>query len=71
MGNNIGLYTKAVFAALMAGLTALYAVLNGENGNISDGEWVGIVIAALTALGVYLFPNAAASDKQRGLANEG
>lgn len=59
--NGIGVYAKAIFAALMAGLAAIYSALNGPNGNISDSEWVGIAIAALTALGVLLFPNAPVS----------
>lgn len=62
MVTNIGLYAKAAFAALMAGLTTLYAVLNGSNGNISDAEWVSIAIAVVTAVGVYLFPNAKNSE---------
>lgn len=65
MGGNAGLYAKSIFAALMAALTAVYAALNGENGNITDAEWVGIAIAAVTALGVYLFPNTVQSTNVR------
>lgn len=57
MTSNIGLYAKAVFAALMAVLTAVYGYLNGPNGHMTDFEWVAVAIAGLTALGVYIFPN--------------
>lgn len=48
---------KAVFAAIMAAVTSVYAALDGENFNLSDKDWVAVSIAALTALGVYYTPN--------------
>lgn len=61
MFGNAGLYAKALFAALMAGLTALYMGLDGAGDwNLSDREWVNIILAAVTAFGVWAFPNVAA-----------
>lgn len=62
MSKNIGLYAKAVVAALIAALTIAYAALDGENGSISDQEWVNIALAAVTAVGVYAVPNARKSE---------
>lgn len=58
---SAGLYAKAIFAALMAALTAVYGVLSGPNGEMTDKEWIAVAIAGFTALGVYLFPNTVAS----------
>lgn len=58
MNGSPGVYAKAIFAALMAVLTTLYAAMSGPNWDLSDRDWVSIVIAGVTALGVYLFPNA-------------
>lgn len=62
MNTSVGLYAKAVFATLMAGVTSVYAALDGENFALSDKDWVAVAIAALTALGVYLVPNSRKSD---------
>ena len=59
---NVGTYAKAAFATIMAALTTLYVALDGENFNLSDKDWLNVAIAALTALGVYLVPNAKKSD---------
>lgn len=51
---------KAVFAALVAGLGALAAVLVGAVGfgDVTDGQWVTIALAALVAGGgVFGIPN--------------
>lgn len=58
MGTSLGIYAKAVVAALLAGLTALYAALSGPNGELTDAEWVSVAIAVVTAIAVYLVPNA-------------
>lgn len=58
MNGSPGVYAKAIFAALMAALTTLYAAMTGPNWDLSERDWVGIAIAAVTAIGVYLFPNA-------------
>jgi hypothetical protein len=55
---NLGTAAKAVVASLLAGLTALYAALNGPNGHVTDAEWVTIAIAVVTAIAVYVTPNA-------------
>lgn len=60
--NSIGLYAKAVFATIMAGVTSVYAALDGDDFNLTDKDWVAVAIAALTALGVYLVPNAKNSE---------
>lgn len=59
---NLGLYTKALFAALVAALTLAYAALDGPDGSITDREWVNIALGAVTAVGVYAFPNARKSE---------
>lgn len=66
MTGNVGLYAKAVFAALMAGATSVYAALDGENFDLTDKDWITVVIAVLTAVGVYLVPNAKASEGGEG-----
>lgn len=55
---NLGAVAKAAIASLLAGLTALYAALNGPNGQVTDQEWVTIAIAVITAVAVYVVPNA-------------
>ncbi len=50
-------YRKAIVAALVAGLTALYAAMADDV--ITAGEWVMIVLALLGGGGVtYAVPNA-------------
>lgn len=63
MNNALGLYAKALVAALLAGLTALYTALSGDG--MTDAEWVTVAIAVLTAVSVYLVPNSRASDEHR------
>jgi hypothetical protein len=65
---NLGTAAKAVVAMLLAGLTALYAALNGPNGSVTDAEWVTIGIAIVTALAVYIVPNAPQSVDTAGAA---
>lgn len=58
--NRLGVIAKALLAALIAGLGALGAVLvdNKSVGDVTDGQWVAIVLATLVALGaVYRIPN--------------
>lgn len=58
--NFVAKIAKAIFAALVAGLGSLAAVMVGDVGfaNVSDGQWVTIVLAALVAGGgVYGIPN--------------
>jgi hypothetical protein len=52
---NISRYAKAVVAAVSAGLLAIQTVIT-----MSDNAhgWVTVSIAVLTALAVYLVPNA-------------
>lgn len=65
-------YLKAFFAAAVTGLTALQVALNGLPPNstlssMSTVQWVTIVIATLTALGVvWAVPNADKDVKQGG-----
>lgn len=44
-------YAKAIYAMVMAGLTAAAAIY-------VDITWLTIIIAALVPMGVYLVPNA-------------
>jgi len=50
---NPGLYAKAIYAFIVAGLGALAAVLVGDLGlgDLSDGQWVVIGLSALVAGG--------------------
>lgn len=58
MFDNVGAYAKAIYAVVMAVVTAVYVALeDGGFGDVTDRGWVAIVIAGLTALGVYLLPN--------------
>lgn len=47
------IYAKAIYAALVAGLGALAAILVGDVGisDLSDGQWVTVVLSALVAGG--------------------
>lgn len=63
MNTSLGLYAKAVFAALMAALSSLYVALDGENFEMSDKDWLNVAIAVATAVGVYAVPNARKSDE--------
>lgn len=64
MTNRIAQAAKAVYAAAIAGLGALAAVLVGDAsfGAVTAGQWVTIVLAALVAGGgVYGITNRPAS----------
>jgi hypothetical protein len=57
---NPAVYAKAIYAFVVAGLGALAAVLVGDAGvgDLSDGQWVAVVLAALVAGGgVFGIPN--------------
>jgi len=51
-------YAKGIVAVVGAGVFALQAALTDST--VTSNEWVGIGVAVLTAVGVYLFPNKAA-----------
>lgn len=56
----IGQVAKAIYAALVAGLSGISAVLvGGESlGQVTAGQWVSVVLAALVAGGgVYGITN--------------
>lgn len=48
-------YAKAIVAIAGAGLAALNVAL--DDGIFSQQEWIAVVVAVLTAVGVYLVPN--------------
>ncbi len=48
-------YTKGIVAVVGAGVFALQAAITDNV--VTGNEWVGIGVAVLTAVGVYLFPN--------------
>ena len=48
-------YRKAIFAALVALTSALAAALTDDA--VTSGEAVGLILAVLTAVGVYVVPN--------------
>jgi hypothetical protein len=53
-------YAKAIYAFVIAGLGSLAAILVGDMGlgDLSDGQWVVVVLAALVAGGgVFGIPN--------------
>lgn len=57
-------YRKVAVAVLMAALTALAAALTDDH--VTRGEMVGVVLAVLTALGVYVAPNDPPPDQPKG-----
>lgn len=64
----MGAYTKSIWAALMAGLTAAVTVLSGDP---STSKWVTVAISVASVLGVFVAPNlpkAAADDLNTLLA---
>lgn len=52
---KISNYSKFLFAALTAGVTAVTAALTDNT--VTSSEVIGIGLAVLTALGVYVVPN--------------
>jgi hypothetical protein len=48
-------YLKAVVAVVGVVATTVFGLL--EDGEFTGDDWRNTVIAALTAIGVYLFPN--------------
>jgi hypothetical protein len=61
---KLGSYAKAIVAAVMAGGGALGTAL--ADNNVSWGEWVGVVVVTLGALGITaVVPNAKVSDTFR------
>lgn len=57
---NLAPYAKALLASLIAGLGALATALVDDKGlgDVSDGQWVAVVLAFLVALGaVFAVPN--------------
>jgi ribonuclease PH len=57
---NIGHYSKAVVALLLAGLSAISLAL--ADGKVSTVEWVSIATAVVTAVGVGVVPNSPKVD---------
>ena len=58
--NQLGQITKALYAALAGGLGSLAAIMVGDVGfgDVTDGQWVSIVVVALAAGGgVFGLPN--------------
>jgi hypothetical protein len=54
---TVGQMAKALVGALIAGLTALGTAL--ADGEVTQGEWVGVAVAALGVLGgVFYTENA-------------
>ena len=57
---NPAVVAKAIYAALVAALSGLVTVLVGDIGfsDLTNGQWVTIVLAALVAFGgTYGIPN--------------
>jgi hypothetical protein len=48
-------YAKAIVAVIGAGVAALQFAL--EDGVVVGQEWTTVIIAVVTAIGVYLVPN--------------
>lgn len=57
---KIGSYAKTIVAAAAGGVYALQAAISDDV--VTSTEWVGIGLAVLTTLGVYVVPNARTSD---------
>lgn len=61
---KIGSYAKSIVAAVTAGGAALGTALADDV--VTSGEWVGVALAVLGALGItYAVPNARVSDDVR------
>lgn len=53
---KVSKYAKALVAAVAAGSASLLTAVN--DGSVSNGEWVTVALAVLSALGVtYAVPN--------------
>ena len=66
---SIGTVAKAVYAGLLAGLTALgaYLITTTSLGDITAGQWVYVAVAALVAGGgVYGIPNSSPAPPGEG-----
>jgi threonine/homoserine efflux transporter RhtA len=58
---KLGSYAKSIVAAVTAGGAALGTALADDT--VTTGEWVGVALAVLGALGItYVVPNAKTSD---------
>lgn len=61
---KIGSYAKSIVASVVAGGTALGTALADDT--VTTGEWVGVALAVLGALGIVAaVPNAKQSDPPR------
>lgn len=61
---KIGSYAKALVAAVSAGVAVLGTAMTDDV--VTTGEWVGVGLAVLGALGItYVVPNARVSDDLR------
>lgn len=52
---QVGRYAKTIVAVVIGAAVAAQAAIT--DGTITNAEWVTIGLAALTAAGVYVFPN--------------
>lgn len=57
---KLGSYAKTIVAGVLAAAYALQAALTDDT--VTTSEWVGIVLAVLTTLGVYVVPNSRTPD---------
>ncbi len=58
--SKLGGIAKAIYGGIVAGLGSLAAIMVGDVGfgDVTDGQWVAIVLAALVAGGgIYGIPN--------------
>lgn len=52
---KIGSYAKTIVAAILAAAYAFQAAITDDT--VTTTEWIGIGLAVLTVLGVYVTPN--------------
>jgi hypothetical protein len=57
---KLGSYAKTIVAGVLAAAYTLQAALTDDT--VTTTEWVGIGLAVLTALGVYITPNSTKAD---------
>ncbi|SET47738.1 hypothetical protein [Nonomuraea wenchangensis] len=57
---QVGKYAKTVVAALFAAVVVAKSAVT--DGLITPQEWIDIVLAVLTSLGVWVVPNAKRSE---------
>lgn len=54
LDRGVGAYAKTIIAFLTAAVVALLSFLSG---GVTTAEWLQVILAAFTGIGVYIVPN--------------